>query len=597
VHVCRSVAEDTHALRAERALVIAALVGLGLAVTVDAWSFLTERVSVGWVPFAFALQALGVGTASRLEHSRAEQLARQQAAELVEHNQRLDSALAEAEQARETRARFTANVSHELRTPVNGVVGLSSLLADTPLDSRQRELVDHLMASARAMRGLVDDVLDFARIDAGHIEPSPAWHDTRTLVCEVLATLAHAAYEKGLGLEARAERGVPLEVHIDGFRLRQVLLNLVGNAVKFTEGGAVTVRVNVGATLTGTEMIIEVKDTGQGIDPAKMRDLFEPFIQGDDSATRVFGGSGLGLAISRELVVAMGGSIEVESERGAGSVFRVRVPVGVRSGTTLWSLPLPERTRVLVIDWDGLLRFALEPLLEGSGAEVVWRRTISDVAEDDRFDLILDGALALPQAVDACRRRSNARWIACPRLDDRVQWPRSVAPDAVLYRPLFPRRLVEVLVSQSFEPARVASRAVHESERMMLVVDDNPVNLLVACRFVERLGYPVKAARGGEEALAILDREPVDTVLMDCQMPGMDGFEATRQVRIRHGHRVRVIALTASALDADRIHAMASGMDGYLVKPVDFERLREVLALPHEPIGPDDRTEDGRRDR
>jgi CheY-like chemotaxis protein len=242
-------------------------------------------------------------------------------------------------------------------------------------------------------------------------------------------------------------------------------------------------------------------------------------------------------------------------------------------------LPIRPGTRVLVIDWDGLLRFAIEPMLQSARAEVTWRRSVADVTPEETFDIILDGALALAHMVDKLRKRCNARWITCPALDERVRIPERVRPDATVYRPIIPERLAEVLRS----PEPVAAAAPHADTEgfvqplNILVVDDNAVNLIVACRIVEALGHKSFAARDGLLALDMLDSLRADLILMDCQMPGIDGYETTRRIRARHGTKHRILALTAATFDQDRSMATESGMDGMLEKPIDLDRLREVL--------------------
>jgi signal transduction histidine kinase/CheY-like chemotaxis protein len=534
----------------------------------------------GFFPFAFLYHAYVLDLLHRMRVGRLLSQAEDQALELEQQKVVLDQALAESNASREVRLRFVANVSHELRTPVHGILGLSSLLADTNLDAHQRELLNHLSVSGRALRLLIDDILDYAKIEAGKVEVRPDWEDPRRLVGDVLATVAHAAFHKGLGLEGRFGQDVPVKVHTDAQRLRQILLNLVGNAIKFTEHGHVTVRVRLRRSHERLGVFdCEVRDTGMGMAKERIPQLFDPFVQENAADNRLLGGSGLGLAISRDLARALGGELTAESELGRGSVFRVRVPVGLQAEPDPWRLPIRPGTRVLVIDWDGLLRFAIEPMLQSARAEVTWRRSVADVTPEETFDIILDGALALAHMVDKLRKRCNARWITCPALDERVRIPERVRPDATVYRPIIPERLAEVLRS----PEPVAAAAPHADTEgfvqplNILVVDDNAVNLIVACRIVEALGHKSFAARDGLLALDMLDSLRADLILMDCQMPGIDGYETTRRIRARHGTKHRILALTAATFDQDRSMATESGMDGMLEKPIDLDRLREVL--------------------
>lgn len=534
----------------------------------------------GFFPFAFLYHAYVLDLLHRMRVGRLLRKAEDQAVELENQKVILDQALAESNASREVRLRFVANVSHELRTPVHGILGLSSLLADTNLDAHQRELLNHLSVSGRALRLLIDDILDYAKIEAGKVEVRPDWEDPRRLVGDVLATVAHAAFHKGLGLEGRFGQDVPVKVHTDAQRLRQILLNLVGNAVKFTEHGHVTVRVRLRRSHERLGVFdCEVRDTGMGMAKERIPQLFDPFVQENAADNRILGGSGLGLAISRDLARALGGELTAESELGRGSVFRVRVPVGLHAEPDPWRLPIAAGTRVLVIDWDGLLRFAIEPMLQSARAEVTWRRSVADVSPEENFDIILDGALALSHMVDKLRKRCNARWITCPALDERVRIPDRVRPDATVYRPIIPERLAEVL--RAPEPAEPApadpDSGAFVQQLNILVVDDNAVNLIVACRIVEALGHKSFAAKDGLSALDMLDSLRADLILMDCQMPGIDGYETTRRIRARHGTKHRILALTAAAFEQDRAKAIDCGMDGMLEKPIDLDRLREVL--------------------
>ena len=566
---------------AERAVLVRVLLTLGLTATLELLLIVALGSPSPIVPVSLAVLAPAADAITRCRLVQQERVLRSQQERTCGLEAQLERVVAEAEHAKSSRARFVANVSHELRTPVHGIIGLASLLGDTRLDPRQREMLSHLTQCGKALRGLVDDVIDFSRIDAGKTQLRPDWVDLRSTVGDVLATLAHSAHDKGLGLESRFLADVPTHVHTDPLRFRQILLNLCSNAVKFTTTGDVRVTVRVRrADAERAWLECEVQDTGMGIPAEKLPHLFDPFFQGDASDTREFGGSGLGLAISRDLVLTMGGELGVDSAVDQGSRFHFRLPVQLREEPDAWRLPINPGTRVLVLDWDGLLRFAVEPMLEASRAQITWRRSAAEVRPNEHFDVILDGALALHQRVAELRAASGARWIACIALDDRVEWPRGANPNAIVYRPLVASRLADVLREAPLQDAPAPVR--EQAERLdVLVVDDNPVNLLVACRLVEALGHASTPARDGAEALQMLEQNPSqrgpDIILMDCQMPGIDGFEATRRIRARFGGQHRILAVTAATFEEDRLRAMEAGMDGFIHKPVDMDQLREAM--------------------
>jgi PAS domain S-box-containing protein len=517
---------------------------------------------------------------------------------------------ARAEAASEAKSRFLATVSHEFRTPLNGILGMADLLLDTPLDLEQNTYIRAVKTSGGALLSLIDEILDFSKIEAGKIDIANEPFDLRSLVEGVVELLAPKAQGKDIEIATHIAADLPARVMGDADRLRQILVNLAGNAVKFTENGGVGIEV----MRTRDKIAISVADTGPGIAVDRIPQLFEEFEQGDGSPARKHGGTGLGLAISRRIVERMDGEITVESAPGKGARFIITLPLRAAERATSQSFESKQDLsgkRYIILarsPYEG--PYILRKLIE-AGAIAIQTESETDAlariatASDSGqpFDgLIVDCALGDDIARDTAAAAKEAgverRIVLLSPFERRdLGSPSAAGFDAYLVKPLRTRSLFERLTearppAQDFAPTRTTTPRVKPAPggktKRVLLAEDNEINALLALKALERLGAVVDWAKDGHEAFSLAEasfsgvRPDYDIVLMDIRMPGLDGLEATRRIRalehtLGRPQPRRIIALTANALKEDETAAHEAGLDGFLAKPFDIKDLTDLL--------------------
>ena len=596
------------------------------------------EASFSWIFCPILTQQLVRGYAVDMTDVKAAQEALRQSSEhLRDSNRQLDQALKDSQEAAEVKASFLATVSHELRTPMNGVIGMTGLLMDTEPSEEQQSYIETIRQCGEALLSLINDILEYGKIEAGKLELECIDFNLRTTVEDVLGQFAERAQTKGLEITGLVHAAVPTGLRGDPGRLRQILTNFVGNAIKFTDQGDVTVQAFLEQELDDKVIVrFEVTDSGIGIPPDVQARLFHPFTQADSSTSRKYGGTGLGLAISKQLIEQMGGQVGITSQSGHGSTFWCTAQFFKQTTSVLAIVPSAELTgrRVLIVDDNESNRMILHHLVTGwgmvddlaqdaaSAMNLIEQQAAHGVSYDVAIvDMLMPGkdGLQLAKELKIHPVGSLVRLVILTSLVQRghAELARQAGFVAYLTKPARHDQLANCLrtvlelpgLVSTGQPAAIPAPAPPLITRhtlaeigsapRVLVAEDNLINQKLTVRMLEKLGYQSDVVENGRDALAALERGGYVAILMDCQMPILDGFGATKLIRQREAdarastavdsptaRHIPIMALTANAMQGDRERCLAAGMDDYLTKPIRKEELKGALERWTQPSQP-----------